>query len=90
MSRLPDVDLSALQSGHLPLYIELQERLRKFVVAGSGRVMLPPERALAAAYGVSRVTVRKALDGLKQEGLISAHQGHGTITGGRGEGALPP
>ena len=83
MSRLPDVDLSALPAGQMPLYIELQERLRSFVIGASGRVMLPPERTLAQAFGVSRVTVRKALDGLKQEGLISAHQGHGTI-GGRG------
>lgn len=44
------------------------------LVAGS---VLPSEADLAGAYGVSRVTVRKALELLRGEGLIDARQGYG-------------
>lgn len=43
---------------------------------GAGAV-LPSEADLAGAYGVSRVTVRKALELLRGEGLIDARQGFG-------------
>jgi GntR family transcriptional regulator len=43
---------------------------------GAGR-LLPSESELSGAYGVSRVTVRKALDLLRDEGLIDARQGFG-------------
>jgi len=31
---------------------------------------LPPERNLASDFGVSRITVRKAIDGLVNEGML--------------------
>ena len=40
--------------------------------------LLPPERKLAEELGVSRVTVRRALDLLEQERIISRVQGSGT------------
>ena len=40
---------------------------------------LPPERDLAADLSVSRITVRKALDGLVEEGLLVRRQGAGTF-----------
>jgi GntR family transcriptional regulator len=43
---------------------------------GAGR-LLPSESELSRAYGASRVTVRKALDLLRDEGLIDARQGFG-------------
>jgi DNA-binding GntR family transcriptional regulator len=43
---------------------------------GAGR-LLPSESALSGGYGVSRVTVRKALELLRDEGLIDARQGFG-------------
>jgi GntR family transcriptional regulator len=43
---------------------------------GAGR-LLPSESELSAAFGVSRVTVRKGLDLLRDEGLIDARQGFG-------------
>jgi GntR family transcriptional regulator len=39
--------------------------------------LLPSESELSAAYGVSRVTVRKALELLRDEGLIDSRQGFG-------------
>ena len=38
---------------------------------------LPSENVLSARYGVSRVTVRAALHGLREAGLVAIRQGHG-------------
>jgi GntR family transcriptional regulator len=46
---------------------------------------LPPERDLAEAYEVSRVTVRKALDGLVDSRLLTRRQGAGTFVAARVE-----
>ena len=40
---------------------------------------LPPERDLASDFGVSRITVRKAIDGLVSEGLLVRRHGSGTF-----------
>lgn len=40
---------------------------------------LPPERALMDTYGVSRATVRRALDLLAADGLVTRVQGAGTF-----------
>jgi len=70
-----------------PLYLQLQRLLRtaidRHVLAPDEA--LPPERDLAEAYKVSRVTVRKALDGLVQARLLTRRQGAGTFVAARVE-----
>lgn len=39
--------------------------------------LLPSEAELSRAYGASRVTVRRALDALREEGLVDSRQGFG-------------
>ena len=60
-------------------YREIADALRERVVAGefpAGR-LLPSEAALSATYEASRVTIRRALELLRDEGLIDARQGFG-------------
>jgi len=70
-----------------PLYLQLQRVLRsaieRHVLAPDEA--LPPERDLAAAYNISRVTVRKALDGLVHARLLTRRQGAGTFVAARVE-----
>ncbi|MCA0401806.1 MAG: GntR family transcriptional regulator [Proteobacteria bacterium] len=63
-----------------PLYLQLAELIRAQVKDGDIRVgeALPSERELSDAIGISRVTVRKALDVLLREGLLSRRHGSGT------------
>ena len=40
---------------------------------------LPPENALAEEYGISRMTARRATEGLVTEGILVRHPGKGTF-----------
>ena len=80
--------IGGLDAGdHAPLYRQLQKALRdaiqKRVLAPDDA--LPAERDLAEELGVSRITVRKALDGLVSEGLLMRRQGAGTFVASRVE-----
>jgi GntR family transcriptional regulator len=60
-------------------YRAIADELRGRVESGELRPgrLLPSESELSRAHAVSRVTVRKALDLLREEGLIDARQGFG-------------
>jgi len=80
---LPPLDESSAQ----PLYQQLQRALRGAI---ENRVIgpddaLPPERDLAEMLNVSRITVRKAIDELVEEGLLIRKQGSGTFVSNRVE-----
>ena len=60
-------------------YHEIAAVLRERVQAGqflAGR-LLPSESELSTEFAVSRVTVRRALEVLREEGLVNARQGFG-------------
>ncbi|MEO0360687.1 MAG: GntR family transcriptional regulator, partial [Pseudomonadota bacterium] len=59
------------------VYLSLRDEISKG--ARPDGALLPGEQALAEAYGVSRVTVRRALDGLAREGLIEKRVGAGSV-----------
>lgn len=65
-------------------YRDIAADLRGRVEAGEftvGRV-LPSESELSGAYSASRVTIRKALEALRAEGLVDARQGFGWFVAG--------
>jgi GntR family transcriptional regulator len=68
-----------------PLYLQLAENLRGMISAGEVRLgeALPSERELSAMTRISRVTVRKAIDTLLREGLLSRRPGSGTYVSTR-------
>jgi GntR family transcriptional regulator len=62
---------------HRQLFMVLREQIVRGVYPpGAG---LPNEDELCAHFGVSRITVRRALTDLKQMGLIERFQGRGTF-----------
>jgi GntR family transcriptional regulator len=62
----------------VPKYLEISAALRdKFATMRVG-TRLPPEREMAAAFGVSRMTLRQALDEVEAEGRIERVRGSGT------------
>ena len=70
-----------------PLYLQLQRVLRDAI---QSRQLLqddaiPAERDLAEDFDVSRITVRKAIDGLVTEGLLTRRLGAGTFVASRVE-----
>lgn len=70
-----------------PLYRRLHDALRGAIESSvlKPQDTLPPERDLATDFAVSRITVRKALDVLVAEGLLTRRQGAGTFVAGRVE-----
>ena len=61
-------------------YQKLSERLRQFMAENHFRDgdKLPPERALAESFGVSRNSVREAIHALAERGLLESRHGDGT------------
>ena len=64
----------------LPKYYRVKEHLKKLIEQWrkQGGNPIPSERELIGMFGVSRVTVRRAVDELVQEGYLFKLQGKGT------------
>src|SRR5215204_5876333 len=58
-------------------YQEIATELRRQAAAAPAGSLLPSESELSARFGASRVTVRRALEVVRDEGLIAARQGFG-------------
>ncbi|HXJ96685.1 MAG TPA: GntR family transcriptional regulator [Terriglobia bacterium] len=63
----------------VPLYVQLRERLREAVAQMKPGEAIPTEHELELRFGVSRMTVRNAVNDLAVEGLLVRHQGRGTF-----------
>ena len=77
-----DRPLSATRStaAARPRYVQVAQRLRAAIEAGDFPVgsLLPTELQLALRYGVSRQTIRGAIQQLRQHGLLSTRKRVGT------------
>ena len=61
--------------------VQISEQIRSSILSGefSPGDKLPPERELAEMFGVSRPSVREALNMLAAAGLVESYQGGGTV-----------
>ena len=64
-----------------PLYLQLQKGIRDAIAQRvvQAEAAIPTERDLADRLSISRITVRKAIDGLVSEGLLARRRGAGTF-----------
>ncbi|MCJ8537177.1 GntR family transcriptional regulator [Enterobacter cloacae] len=65
---------------NMPLYLKFAETVKNAVRSGvleHGNI-LPGERDLSQLTGVSRITVRKAMQALEEEGVVTRARGYGT------------
>jgi GntR family transcriptional regulator len=78
-------------AGALPKYRQLLQLLRQQILSGelAPGARLPTEEELALRYGLSRGTVRKAVEQLSAEGLVYAEQGSGTYVSAAHPSAVP-
>lgn len=70
----------SFEHSNSPIYMQLAHRLRQQIDDGdiNAGEALPSERDLCDIMGASRVTVRKAIELLIEEGMLSRRQGSGT------------
>jgi LacI family transcriptional regulator len=64
-----------------PLYQQVALDIRRKIVSGEMPIgmQLQPHRELAGTYGVSLITINKALSGLVSEGILHSRVGRGTF-----------
>jgi GntR family transcriptional regulator len=65
----------------LPLHLSISEQIRSWLNSGKYQPgdRLPSESQLIAQFDVSRITIRRALSNLIQQGLVQSHHGKGVF-----------
>jgi GntR family transcriptional regulator len=76
--------MNLISDGHVPKYAQIADIFRQRIARGTWAQgsRLPANESLAAEFGVSRVTIRQAVDLLVRDGIIEAQQGRGTFVTG--------
>ena len=77
-------------SSQMPIYEQITRQIKE-QIAGGLLLMgapLPSVRALAKELKISALTVKKAYDGLEQEGFITTVHGKGSFVAGVGKNLL--
>nr|MDD6336034.1 GntR family transcriptional regulator [bacterium] len=73
-------DLKAVRRADSRLYQQVMHKMRQMILDGTYRSgeRLPTESALCELFGVSRITIRRALGQLEYDGYLKRVQGSGT------------
>ena len=73
-----------------PLYRRLENALKQALATARIKrgAVIPSERVMSETLGLSRVTVRKAIDGLVSDGFLDRRQGAKTVVSSRLEKSL--
>ncbi|KRM95943.1 GntR family transcriptional regulator [Liquorilactobacillus aquaticus DSM 21051] len=63
-----------------PIYIQIHNDIKRSIESGKWQIgdRIPSERELAVNFGVSRMTLRQAVQTLVEEGILERHVGSGT------------
>ena len=63
-----------------PLYFQLYKLLNNCIIDGTFEkgMRLPTEKQLSKEFGISRITAKRSLDELAEEGLVERNRGKGT------------
>lgn len=79
--KLPPVQGKLDRHSPVPLYHQLKEILRSQIESQQWKAgdLIPNENQIAREYGLSRGTVREAMDDLVREGLLTRQRGRGTF-----------
>jgi len=74
-----------VRENEVPLYLQLADELRRQIETGALKEneKILTEKELSIQYEVSRITIRKALDILSDEELVTRKQGMGTFVTGK-------
>jgi DNA-binding LacI/PurR family transcriptional regulator len=77
--KLRDIKASCQDTG-VPLYEQLRKSLEDMIVSGElpDNHRLPPDKEFAANIGVNHITLAKALNALRKQGLIGRSRSFGT------------
>lgn len=77
----PFVPESTMSQDTLPLYQQIADELRQNIQAAVFKVgdRLPTETELSDRFGVNRHTLRRAMEVLRQEGIVDVERGRGTF-----------
>ena len=72
---MPEIEVAA------PKYLQIAQHLREQIIRGdlAPGDEVPSERSLASTWGVSRPTATRALEALRQEGMVTSVVGAGTF-----------
>jgi DNA-binding GntR family transcriptional regulator len=70
-------------------YVQAADVIAARIESGQYKERLPSERALSAELGIAYMTVRRAMELLRERGLIITRQGRGTfVVAGLGAAAV--
>ena len=75
------MNLTQMKRVAVPLHAEVAELLRRQILTGVFKAgdQLPALSELTEKFGVARMTIKQAMDTLKDEGLIERYAGKGTF-----------
>lgn len=67
-------------ANQVPVYIQIHDQLKHEIEKGVWKIgaRLPSERELSLRFGVSRMTLRQAIQTLSDEGILERKIGSGT------------
>ena len=77
----------ARRQKQIPLHINISEQIHQQIIDGDYLPgdKLPSERELIKQWQASRITIRRAIANLVQQGLVTTHQGKGAFVTQKGK-----